>query len=172
MRENPLSLDTRRILFDHISKNPGVHLRKISRNLNMDLNTVRFHITYLEKSGLITSNIDMNRKIFFVANLFNLKDKKISGVLQQKRFRDIIILLLLRPGITHATISGKLSIKLSTLSKYLKHLEELKIITSHRDGRKKNYFVREKDNIVKLLITYKKSFWDSIIDNALEIFFD
>jgi len=39
-------------------------------------------------------------------------------------------------------------------------------------GREKRYCVSDEKSIMELLLTYKKSFWDSLVDNVLEIYFE
>lgn len=61
-RERPVSVrppDTlvahpcRRAILDHLSGEPGDHLRSIARDLTLPLGSVRFHLAMLEKCGLV-----------------------------------------------------------------------------------------------------------------------
>jgi len=165
-------LENSRVIFEYIQKNPGMHLREISRELGMHSSTLRYHLDLLEKKSLIVSKKEKNVKIFFAADMLSSSDKNITPLLQQKRFRDIILLIIISDKITHADIYDKLSMKPSTLSKYMNVLESRGIVKHEKVGREKHYFVEDEKRIMELLITYRKSFWDSFVENVLEIYFE
>jgi len=171
MKEDTV-IDNRRLIYVYILNNPGLHLRKISRKLNMKLGTLRYHLDYLEKKEIIVSKKENNLKIYFMNRELDIKDKNICSLLQQKRFRDIILVIILSPGLSHKQISNKMSINPSTLSKYVNILEDRNIVYHKKIGREKWYYVFDEKRIMKLLLTYKKSFWDFFVDNTLEIYFE
>ncbi|MCK4614213.1 MAG: winged helix-turn-helix transcriptional regulator [Thermoplasmata archaeon] len=172
MNAEDITLENRRSLYRYIREHPGLHLRGISRDLDMNIGTLRHHIKFLERNRIVVSKKDGNLKVFFAARKLNADDKRISLLLQQKRLRNIILVIIITPGLTHGEISEKLSIKPSTLSKYVKILHEKKVLYFEKNRNEKRYFVRSEKEIVELLMTYKKSFWDSFVDNMLEIYFE
>lgn len=172
MKEEYIALENRRVIYDYILNNPGSHLREISRALNIHLSTLRYHLHYLEKRELIVSKKEKNLRVYFIAGKVSTRDKNIAPLLQQKRFRDIILVIIITPQLTHTEISNKLSIKPSTLSKYINILEDRGIISHEKEGREKRYCVSNEKSIMELFLTYKKSFWDSLVDNVLEIYFE
>lgn len=172
MKEEYIALENRRLIYDYMLNNPGSHLRRISGALNMHLSTLRYHIHYLEKRELVVSKKEKNLRIYFIAGKVSDMDKNIVPLLQQKRFRDIVLTIIITPRLTHAEISDKLAIKPPTLSKYISVLEDRGIIYHEKIGREKRYCVSDEKSIMELLLTYKKSFWDSLVDNVLEIYFE
>ena len=58
----------------------------------------------------------------------------------------------------------------SSASKYINLLEGRGVIYHEKVGREKRYHVFDELGIIKLLLTYKKSFWDSFVDNVLELY--
>jgi len=172
MEEEDVTLEIRRLIYNYILNNPGMHLRKISKELNIPLGTLRYHLSYLEKKELIISKKEKNLKVYFVSGKLSIKDKNIAPLLQQKRFRDIILVIITYPGLTASEISNKLSIKPSTTSKYLNILENRGVINTKKVGREKHYYIIDEKRIMELLLTYKKSFWDLFVDNILEIYFE
>src|SRR5437016_3424853 len=50
-----LSVKTRKDLYDFVRKNPGFHLRELSRALNLAITLPDYHLRFLEKHELITS---------------------------------------------------------------------------------------------------------------------
>jgi predicted transcriptional regulator len=166
------TLENRKKIFDYISDNPGVHLRKISRDINIHLSTLRYHIDYLEAKGFITCQMEANLKIYFASGKLNPHEKKLAPLLQQKRFRDIILVLIESHELTSSQIAEKLAMNASTASKYINILEERKIISHEKIGREKRYHIDDEESIVKLFLTYKKSLWDSFVDNVLELYLE
>ena len=170
--QDDVTLENRRLIFDYILDNPGVHLRKISRDINIHLSTLRYHIDYLETKGLITSQKEDNLKIYFASGKLNPQEKKLTPLLQQKRFRDIILAIIGSDEPTSSEIAEKLSMNPSTTSKYIKILEEREVISHEKIGREKRYHINNEESVIKLLLTYKKSFWDSFVDNVLELYLE
>ena len=91
MQENVV-LDNKEKIFTYISNNPGSHLRKIARELKISLSTLRYHLDQLEKNGLIASQKQYNLKVYFVSGKLKPEERALTQLLQQKRFRDIILI--------------------------------------------------------------------------------
>ena len=60
-----LSVKTRKDLYDFVRKNPGFHLRELSRALNLSITLADYHLRFLEKHELITSAMDGEYKRFY-----------------------------------------------------------------------------------------------------------
>src|SRR5437879_13517948 len=60
-----LSVKTRKDLYDFVRKNPGFHLRELSRALNLSITLVDYHLRFLEKHELLTSAMDGEYKRFY-----------------------------------------------------------------------------------------------------------
>ena len=164
MRDQNDLLENARRIYEFIEYNPGMHLREISRGLNIHISTLRYHLNYLEKNELIVSRKEENIRIFFIADKLSSMDKNITSLLQQKQFRDIILLIIISSGLTHSEICDKLSLKPPTLSKYINILETRCIVRHDKFGREKRYYVIEERKVIELLLTYKKTFWDSFVE--------
>ena len=48
MHDEDLRLENHRHIYEYVERNPGAHLRRISRDIDMHLSTLRYHIDYLE----------------------------------------------------------------------------------------------------------------------------
>lgn len=139
MQEDDAAVDNRRMVLDYISDNPGSHMRKIARDLDMRLSTLRYHLDFLEKNRSIVFQKQNNRKVYFAQGKLKPIEKTLAPLLQQKRFRDIILILIESPGLTFSQIAENLSIGPSTASKYISILEGKKILYHERSGRGKNF---------------------------------
>jgi len=172
MSEEGIRLENHRLIFDYIDRNPGTHLRRISRDLEVHLSTLRYHLDYLEDMKLIVGREEKNLKVYFAAGKLSPAGKRIAPYLRQKRFRDIILDIMANPSTTHSGVAGRLSLRPSTLSKYLKVLKERGVVEQERSGRERLFTVVNEREVVELLIVYKRSFWDTFVDNALDIYFE
>src|SRR5690606_10631782 len=119
-----------------------------------------YHLDYLEKKGSIACQRQNNLKVYFAQGKLKPMEKTLAPLLQQKRFRDIILILIESPGLKFSQIVDNLSISPSTASKYINILEEKKILYHERSGREKKYFVNDKDSVIELLSTYKQMMAD------------
>ena len=72
-----LDLKSRREIYDFISKNPGLHMRDISRKLNIPFSTLKYHLNYLEKKKLIISKTDGKYCRYFISLEIGETEKKV-----------------------------------------------------------------------------------------------
>lgn len=163
MQEDAAS-ENREQIFGYISNNPGSHLRKIARGLDMRLSTLRYHLDHLEKRGQIVSQKQNNLKIYFASGKLKPEEKALTQLLQQKRFRDIIMVLINSPGSTFSQIAEQLSMSPSTASKYINILEDREVLSHEKVGRQKRYRINDERSVIELLKTYKKLMTDMSYD--------
>lgn len=154
MKEAP-PIDNRKLIFEYVSDNPGSHLRKIARDLNVRLGTLRYHLDYLEKNGSIVSQKQNNLKMYFVSGKLKPQEKTLTQLLQQKHFRDIIFALIESPDLTFSQIVDRVSMSPSATSKYINILRDKEILSYKKFGREKKYRINDEKSIIELLKTYK-----------------
>jgi signal transduction histidine kinase/CheY-like chemotaxis protein len=147
--------DNRKQIYRYISDNPGTHLRKTAKELNINLSTLRYHIDLLEKEGLIVSQKQNNLKIYYASGKLNPYEKTLTRLLQQKHFRDLILILIESPELTFSQIANRLSMSPSSVSKYLNILEDQRILSHAKLGRQKKYYITDKRSVIELLKTYR-----------------
>ena len=58
MDKEILAVKTRKDLYDFVRKNPGFHLRELSRALGLSITLADYHLRFLERHELITSAMD------------------------------------------------------------------------------------------------------------------
>jgi DNA-binding MarR family transcriptional regulator/putative methionine-R-sulfoxide reductase with GAF domain len=150
-----IAVENRRLILNYISDNPGSHQRKIARDLDIRLSTLRYHLDYLENKRSIVCQKQDNLKIYFVYDKIKPHEKVLIPLLQQKHYREIILVLISSPGLTFSQIVNRLSIGASTASKYINILEDRKILFHKKFGREKKYYLNDEKSVVGLLRTYK-----------------
>lgn len=162
-----IELETRRRIYDFVVANPGTHLRAIKEELEMPMGQLEYHLHYLEQRGLLDAKEDRYYKRFFPAEM-SATDRRVLSAIRQEKPRQIVLFVLQEPGADHRTIQRELGIGASSLSFYMKDLMAKEIIARTREGRRSLYTVVDVERVVKLLITYRPSFLDKMVDRFLE----
>lgn len=193
--KNILGLKARRRIYTYILNNPDLHLREISRRMNMPKTTLKHHLKYLEKQDLITISSKNGYKRYCIKDALGRKEKEILNLLRQEVPRNILVHMIFFIACSEIELSKALGKHPSTIAFHLKKLKELGIIKPrwrHRSKirvQKPIVIKRNKMNneiiyyfsdgeirytIYNLLITYKNSlpgqdFIDELLKLANEI---
>jgi predicted transcriptional regulator len=162
-----IELETRRRIYDFVVANPGTHLRAIKEELEMPMGQLEYHLHYMEQRGLLEAKEDRYYKRFFPADM-SATDRRVLSAIRQEKPRQIVLLVLQEPGVDHRSIQQGLGIGASSLSFYMKDLIGKEIIVKDRQGRRSLYTVKDTERVVRLLITYRPSFLDKMVDRFLE----
>jgi len=165
-----IELENRRKIFNIILKNPGLHLSKIAEQLSLRISHVEYHLLYLEKNQIITSQKEAGYARYYIKGKTGIKDKKILAVLRQEVPLKIVLFMLKHPISKHKEILKHFNISKSTLSYHLKKLMKKEIITIYSDGEESGYLIINKREIIDLLIKYKpfdtnesfKAIWEDL----------
>src|SRR5207237_8843404 len=72
--EDILAVATRKNLYDFVRRNPGFHLRELSRALNLSITLADYHLRFLERHDLVTSSMDGEYKRFYPRSTPGLAD--------------------------------------------------------------------------------------------------
>jgi predicted transcriptional regulator len=165
-REEILENEYRRKIFEFIKHNPGLHFRELQRQLQISLSTLDYHLDYLVRKGILSREEDGYYTRFYDVRLTN-SDKKILKILRQKRMREILLITLSKVKVKYQMLLDDLSIPPSTLSFYLKRLVDLGILLRHQIGRESMYTIADEETLSRLLMIYRTSFVDKLIDKTL-----
>jgi predicted transcriptional regulator len=155
-----------------IQDNPGCHLRRIKRAMNVSMGTVQYQLDKLEKMGRITSSRRGLYKYYFAAGLFKENEKDILEVLTHETARRILMFIIEQKSPTQTDIVNSVKISARSISWHVGRLVALKIITEIKDGKYKRYQVLENDAkyILTLLKSYYPSIWDKWSMRVVEMF--
>jgi len=148
-------------------KYPGLHLRRLSRELNIPKTTLEYNLRYLEKQEFITIKSEKKYLRFYAAKKVGNIDKKVLSVLRMDIARKIILFLFLYPKTSRMEISSELEKPPTTIGYHLKKLLNLDIIECARYRHKIIYKIKNQKEMYKLLITYEKSFFDGSMVSML-----
>ena len=169
--EGHLELESRRRIYERIRSHPGDHMREVQRALDMPMGLLGHHLNYLEEHGIISSRMDRYYKRYYPSEM-GAREKTFLSALSQERPRAIVLFLILNPDRSHRELVVKFGLSPSTLTFYLKDLEQKGVVRRTKSGRESLFAVEPVEEVVRVLITHRPSFLDSVVDRFLEVWFE
>jgi len=168
MDADVLALSRRRLIFEHISKFPGTYLREMEKDLDVSVGDLQYHLLQLEKSGIIFSHEEANRKRYFAADKVRYSDREILAVVKLRTSRRIVMFLLGNPDSTFREILAQFDFTKGALSFHLKRLLKRGIILKGKREKENIYKVADEDKVGAVLVTYQTSLMDEALDGFLD----
>lgn len=156
----------RRKIYNAVTKQPGLHLRELERRLNIPLSTLNYHLDYLVRFNLLERRSDGHYTRFYSKGI-DESEKDLLKVLRQKTSRKILLKLMLEGKMSYQEMHSYFKMPSSTLSFYLSKLVEAKAVSVIRIGRENYYMIKNENRIARLLIIYKTSFIDILVDKMM-----
>jgi len=125
----------RKNIFELIKRDPGIHFKKILRELNFKPGALSYHLNVLEKEEYIKSIQDGNYRRFY---LFGTKsDFKIMLTSIQLRILSVVDE---RPGISQTKISDAIGKNRMIVNYHVKILLDAGILSLEKNGRESQCF--------------------------------
>lgn len=163
--------DTVDKVLSFIQDNPGCHLRRIKREIDISMGTVQYHLHKLEKMGRVTSTRRGLYKYYFPAGLFEENEKEILEVLTHETARKILMFIIEQKSPTQTDIVNSVRISARSISWHVGRLIALKMIREIKDGKYKRYQLQDDaKDILTLLRSYYPSVWDKWSMRVVEMF--
>ncbi|VVC00073.1 Winged helix-turn-helix DNA-binding protein [uncultured archaeon] len=166
--EEALRLEVRRRIYGTIQQNPGLHFREIQRRVGIATGALQYHLEYLVKKHLVRPEKDAKFLRYYLIRE-EFKETGLMGLLRQESMRKIIVFLMQRRFANNTTISSAIALSPSTTSWHLEKLADSQIVDRKKRGRKTYYSLIDKDKVASLLVGYKSSFLDEMVDNFVEV---
>jgi len=138
----------------------------------MEIGVLVYHLNYLEKRNILSSEMDGYRKRYFVREEIRKQDRPIMGLLRQEMPRRFVVHVLLHPNSSFKDLLTAFGVSKSTLSFHLKKLIEAQVFEVQTKGRENYYSVKQEERVADLLITYKSSFLDDVVDRFAEVWME
>ena len=161
--------ENRIIICDYIKKNPGAHLRMITRELEMGMGATQHHLDVLERSGKIRSKrINIYRHYYAVEILE--AEHNILAFLRQETARDILIYLMEYSCSTQSDIANFKSFSAPTISWHMSRLEEAGLVISVKEGRTIKYSISNIQNVAAAIKDYHPNIWDKLLSRFADLF--
>ncbi len=170
-KDEILENERRRKIYAAIEESPGIHLRELQRTLDMPLTSLEYHLSYMARKKILFAETEGHHKRYYTKPL-DPEDKRVLAALRQKRMREIVLTILANGKAKYQLLADQLKLSRSTLSSYLKYLVSSNILVKDKIGYENLYTIRDEDRVAKVLIAYKPSFLDKLVDNALDIWME
>ena len=170
MDKEILAVKTRKDLYDFVRRNPGYHLREVSRALGLSITLADYHLRFLEKHELVTSSMDGEYKRFYPRSTPGQADdrpaltdheRQVLAFLRQPVPLRVINYLMERDAATHKQILEQVPVSPSTLSHHLKKMQAAGII-DHAEVKERGYRVLQPKSVARLMTLYELATQDQI----------
>jgi len=149
-------LKNRKKIYHLIKKNPGINLTDISKITKLSIQLIDYHASHLEKFNLIEIDRKIGFRRYYPKDKIGAKEKQYLSVLRREIPLKIVLYLIENPYSHHRKILDNFEISASALTYHLNKLIKNEIIVfTKKEGEHGTYSVKDKNEIIKFLISYK-----------------
>ena len=164
-----LHLESRRKIYLLVKQFSGCSFHDLKRESSIAAGTLRYHLHYLAKYGVITAQKDGNKIRYFAKDIAE-KDRKVLVLLRQKKSRHIVLQILNKKACSQRELVQILGVAPSTMSEYLAKLVKNQVLNAvKKEGGLQYSLAMEEAEIIGVLITYKESFLDKLVDQTIDM---
>ena len=156
-------------IYDYIKKNPGAHLRMITRQLKMGMGATQHHLDILENSGKVKSRRINIYRHYYTIEVLEV-EHNILAFLRQETAMDILTYLMEHPQSTQSDIINFKRFSAPTISWHMSRLEKAGLVSSIREGRTVRYSIVNMQSISVALKTYHPNVWDKMLSRFADLF--
>jgi predicted transcriptional regulator len=164
------SSDNRRVVYQFIEDNPGVHTRKIIKSLGLAAGDTQYHLDKLQRKGWIKSLKLGAHRHYYSADVTDEKHEVILAFLMHDTARDILVHLIEYPGSTQGDVARFKQLSAPTINWYMSRLIPAGIVVGVREGRIVRYFIQDVESLINTLIDYYPDIWNSMASKLVEMF--
>ena len=162
--QDPLDLENRKRVYECVRQSPGLHFREIQRRTNLPIGVLEYHLNYLVQRQLLSLEKQDNFSRYYPGGQLSGDKQRILSALRQEIPRGIILFLLKNPGATHGEILSNFTVSGGTLSYHIKKLTTKGVVRVEKKGRESRLTVVDPDKVADLLIVYRRTFFDRLVD--------
>jgi predicted transcriptional regulator len=171
MEEDPLSLATRRQIFEAVRRAPGIGAREVQRATRTGWGETTYHLERLAAFGLIHRERSSLQDHYFAAEVPR-EDRRLLGLTRSPSARRLLITLLDDAEPTVPDLTQRTGLSEGRLSVHLRRLIETGVVRTGRRGRWRTFSVVDRERVIRLLVTYREGFADSLLEGILETWSD
>jgi len=137
-KEKILKQHTRKKIYKHIAKNPGILFSNLVMDLNLSKGNCEYHLSLLmEYDHIKDLKFSTYRRLY--QKKYKLKKNEAISPTQKK----ILKIINNNPGITQREIVKITDISQPTVSRCLKDLELMELVRFKRENRVRNYYKKK-----------------------------
>lgn len=140
--KNVLDHPQRKEVYDIIVAKPGIDLGRIGKALDLNRETLRYHIDLLVSSNKIVVMKDHGIIRYYENHgRYGILERRVLAHLWNPTAELILSIVLSNPGITQGDIAGRLAVASPTVHWYMQRFAADEIVTIRRTGRLTNYYI-------------------------------
>ncbi|MHA1149464.1 MAG: hypothetical protein ACTSR8_14600 [Promethearchaeota archaeon] len=143
MKNTVIENETRNHILNYVKKNPGKNINEIMRAHKLGSNLTLWHLSALEKFQLIRSKTIGNRKIFFNYNADSKYDEYHYYLHNNVVLTIIKFMTKKNHSLKVTQIAEGLGKNHNTIKKYLKVLQQLKLVKVEKDQTRNVYRINK-----------------------------
>ena len=169
--ETILENKTRRLIYDHITANPGVSFIVLKTIFNLNESKLRYHLDYLEKNKKIFFGFESGKRNYYpkldqINELNNPENTNTFQTYKLTNYQERIISVIKKyPKINQKELAKRTSINRITLSNNLKKLMSLCMVRKIPNGNKVSYeYIDNKQLRIEIL----KQLLVKLINNEID----
>ena len=123
-------------VLEFIVRHPGLTMSEISRDMHMNIGTVRYHLFILRMNHRIAENKADGKSIRYFTNSgsYSKDEQSIVSMMRRGPVRKMLSLLMEKPGLSNGELSKAMGMGESAVCKYTKELVNKGVILRDIDG--------------------------------------
>jgi predicted transcriptional regulator len=166
------SSENKLYIYKYIVNYPGVHLRKICRELRLAMGDTQYQLSILEKESKIKSRRVNNYRHYYPLTIPNEQNELILAFLRQETIRDILIYLMENPGSSQKALANFVNVSAPTIKWHMSRLIESDMVMATKEGKIVKYFIKDPRSLTYSLKNYMPALWNSLVNKFAEKFFE
>jgi predicted transcriptional regulator len=137
-------------IYAYIQSNPGSTVRDISRDEDINIGTVKYHVYQLDiAKRIVPKKIGKFLRLFQNSNIYSDKEQLVLSACKNETGKSILFYIKDNPGATNKQIADRFDIKESTAHWYMDSYIRECIVNFVKDGKLKKYYLE--DDTVKIM---------------------
>lgn len=142
--KNVLTHDARNRIYTVIARYPGIDAATLAGMTGINENTLRYHLVKLTANGKVTALCNPGIVRYFLnQGAYNPREQALLHYLWTETPREILLLLVSRPGMTRQQVSDALALSGPSVTRQMDHLIGDGIVENRGDGRSNHYYLSD-----------------------------
>ncbi len=151
-----------------ISREPGLHLRELSRRFDFSLRAVRYHLRVMEREGAVVSERSGRFVRFFAPGSFSPEERAVIAAVKVAGSRAVLQALLDRGALGFAELARATGLSNGALGWHLRTLSRSVLEEAPTLGGA--YGLHDPAAVRMALALHRQSAAETLADGALEVF--
>lgn len=139
-KDKVLDQETRNLVHTKVEHDPGCQVQDIADSLSVSWTTAAYHVRVLRKMGLLIGRQKGRHLHLFVSGSRDAMAFEAMAALKNDTARDILSLVLRRPGVIQKDLCESLGIAASTASWHIARLRDHGLLREEKEWKMRRYF--------------------------------